>query len=134
MDCDKWGGPVFIGTTALIAFLDGMLIPMAVAGVGSFFAYKYLCKLMDRSANAIYAKKEKEHKEQLMSITDPKQREKYAKKIKKDLEELSGFSVMDNKARNEAAKLVGIGTYICPPAAIAALAAAAVVSHMKNKK
>ena len=134
MDCERWGGPVFIGTTALLAFLDGVLGATIIAGAGSVLVYKYVCKLMNRAPAAIYAHKESEYKAQLLEIKDKKQREKYSKKVTKDLEELAKMRAMDDNARREAVKLIALGAFVCPIAGLAAAAAFESISRAKRRQ
>jgi len=129
MDYDKLGGSLFVGTTVLLAFLDGVLIPMIIAGGGSVLLYKYICKLMDRAPEAIYNQKENEYRKTLLAIKDKGQREKFSKQMSKDLEELARIRTMDDNARKEAAKLIGIGAFIFPIAGLAAAAAACAISR-----
>lgn len=117
------GGWTFVGTTLGIAALNGALLPLIGAAGAGYVACKAIKTMTSRSVDSIYEKTERDMRARVEAIPDKEVRSREEKQLRKDLATLQKTREKDDIGRNEAAKLMGVGVFAFPAAAVVAGAA-----------
>lgn len=121
-------GKLFITTTLILAAVNGALgavVVGAVLATGSYFVFK---GSLGSTASKIYDAAEESIQRQVDAEPDPELKRAIKQTAERRLKEIRKRRDTDNFGADETARMVALGVFAFPPAAIG------VAAHMINKQ
>lgn len=116
------GGWFFIGTTAVLAAMDGALLATLIAAGIGVVTFAVLCRQATAPGELNAKKREEELRSMVLACKSKEMRKEMEKAVEADLAELKKARESGQHGAREVSKIAAIGVFACPAIAVALLA------------
>jgi Zn-dependent membrane protease YugP len=116
------GGWIVVGTTALLAAMDGALLATLAAADVGVAMFAVLCRKATAPGELNAKRREEELRSMILACKSKEMRKEMEKAVEADLTELKKARELGQHGAREVSKIAAIGVFACPAISVALLA------------